>query len=110
MKLNYDLVASRVMNSRYDIENGNRLATTSTVDISSWSDGLYMITVLMALDQQTRYGISVYVFNKFFDDIRLLTPIKEVTKATITGISVTDGVATITYSDNGYHMTSIVRL
>ena len=93
--------------SKYTIDDGSSSAGTATVTLSGIADGLY--TVLVSSDiSDTEYGVSMYSLKKSTGSIELFTAVKEVANATISSITVSDGVATITYDATGKHIVRFI--
>ena len=91
------------------IDEGNRNITSITYDISDYTGKFLQLATTRTADGATIYGTSVYILRINSSlDVEQFTPIHEENNAKITGISISDGIATITYDVIGYHITRAV--
>lgn len=86
----------------YVVDNGETSAGTATVTLSAIDNGLYTVLVSSEVSS-TEYGVSMYTLKKSTGSVELFTAISEVENAKISSISVSDGVATLTYDATGKH-------
>lgn len=84
---------------------------TATFDWSQLANGRYLITCKNVLSPTDRYGISVYVFEKWDPNIlELWTPISDITNAKISSYVVSSDTLALTYDVQGYHTVKIVKI